>query len=78
MLAGTDQILFFSLLKILERIFNSFRRTHTIVNTKTPGSTGLKPLPDIGNLSPSLGLGAIGMPGLDCINLVHSLKGNEV
>ena len=41
-------------------------RTHTIVNpdNTTADMTGqLTVLPDIGDLSPSLGLGALGMPG---------------
>ena len=42
-------------------------RTHTIVNPSKPTDDGLfgriTPLPDLGGLSPSLGLGAIGMPG---------------
>lgn len=46
-------------------------RTHTVVNPdeeQYKASSGdlfglITPLPDIGNLSPSLGLGAIGMPG---------------
>ena len=52
--------------------FNEFlykwchRRTHTVVDpNKLPqGMLGsMTPMPDLGNLSASLGLGAIGMPG---------------
>ena len=53
------------LIVIIECMF-LYRSTHTVVNPsiKAPGMIGsFTHFPDIGNLSPSLGLGAIGMPG---------------
>lgn len=51
------------------------RRTHTVVNPNDPPKFmvgSFQPLPDLGSLSPSLGLGAVGMPGYSSVIITLS------
>lgn len=57
--------LFLVCLSAIVKLF-VLRRTHTIANARKGGKElrdTIQPLPALGNLSPSLGLGAVGMPG---------------